>query len=281
MTFDAFEKSVESSQPIEVYRFVLGAQTFEYTPSEDTVTVDSLDYEPTAIKRGKILQSPEDRDSVVEFTVSGDNTFARNYIGIVPAAGAQVTVRRVQRPDYPGPEVVTLYEGFVTSVRFSEDGHIAKIATQSIEAAKSRPIPRFTYQGLCNNVLYDAGCKVDDTDSTWRLSSATVLAVTDNTIVVQGADGESDGYWTGGFVEADGGNDARLILTHTGTSLGLLLPFPEDLTGDVVTVLAGCDHTIPTCHTKFNTPEDVTSNVINYAGFHFVPTRDIFRTGVQ
>lgn len=281
MAFDDFEKSVESSQPIEAYRFILGAETFEYTPSEDIVSIDSLDYMPTAIKRGKISQSPEDRDNVVEFTVSGDNEFARRFIGVVPGNRAQVEVRRVQRPDFPGPQVVTLFTGFVTSVKFSEDGHVAKIATQAIESATSRPIPRFTYQGLCNHVLYDSGCKVDDTDLTWRLGGASVLSVVDNVITVQGADGFPDGWFTGGFVEAQGGNDARLILDHTGTSLQLLLPFPSDITSEVVTVLAGCDHTIATCHGKFNTPEDPSSNVINYGGFAFVPTKDIFSTGLD
>jgi uncharacterized phage protein (TIGR02218 family) len=279
MTFAQFEESIESSQPIEVFRFFLGAETFEYTPSEDQQVVETVTYDPEPMIRSKISQSPEDRENLVIFTTDGENEFARRYIAVVPGSRARIVVKRVQRPDFPGPEVITLYEGFVVSVKFEEDGHIARIATQPISSATSRSIPRFTYQGLCNHVLYDSGCKVDDTDTTFRLSG-TVLTVVDETITVQGADGEVDGFWTQGFVEAQGGADARLILSHTGTSLQLLLPFPFDLVGETVVVLAGCDHTIATCDTKFFTPEVVTSNVINYGGFFFVPNRNIFENGL-
>lgn len=281
MTFDAFESAQETSQPIELITIVIGATTFYWTSSEDIQTIGAQDYEPIPIQRGRIIQSPEDRQQVVDFVVDGDNEFAVQYIGVVPGSRAKITVERVQRPDFPSPEVVTLYEGFIQSVKFSKDGFSATIASLSIAAATSRSIPRYTYQSLCNHVLFGTLCKVDDTDSTWRLSNATVLTVVGATITVQGADGEVDGFYTGGFVEALGGQDARLILEHTGTSLLLLLPFPSDIVGEVVNVLAGCDHTIATCDTKFNTPEDVTSNVINYGGFAFVPTRDIFRVGIQ
>ena len=280
MTFVTYEASVESSQPIEIIRFVLGSETFEYTSAEDAVTVDSLEYSPAPIRRGRISQSPDDRDAVVEFTTDGENMFARRYIGVVPGARAHVTVQRVQRADFPAPEVITLYEGYVSSVKFSKDGHIAQIATQPIAAATSRSIPRFTYQELCNNVLYDDACKVDDTDAAYRLTGP-VLTVVDNVITVLGADGFVDDYFTGGFVEAQGGADARLILSHTGTALQLLLPFPFGLVGADVVVLAGCAHTLSVCHNKFSTTEDVTSNIINYGGFGFIPTKDIFATGLD
>lgn len=280
MTFDAFESGQETSQPIELITIEIGAETFYWTSSEDIQTILAQDYEPTPIQRGRIIQSPEDRQAVVDFVVDGENEFAIKYIGIVPGSRAKITVQRVQRPDFPSPEVVTLYQGYIQSVKFSKDGFSATIASLPIAAATSRSIPRHTYQSLCNHVLYDDHCKVDDTDTTFRLANATVLTVVASTITVQGADGEADGFYTGGFVEAQGGQDARLILEHTGTSLLLLLPFPLDLVGEVVNVLAGCDHTIATCDTKFFTPEDVTSNVINYGGFAFVPTRDIFRVGI-
>lgn len=281
MTFDAFESGQEDSQPIEIITITIGAEQFFWTSSEDIVTVGTQDYEPIPIQRGRIVQSPESRESVVDFTVDGENKFAIKYIGVVPGNRAKIKVERVQRPDFPAPEVVTLYEGFVQSVKFSKDGYSAVIASLPIAAALSRAIPRYTYQSLCNHVLYDDLCKVDDTDTTWRLGNAEVLTVSGATITVQGADGEADGYYTGGFVEALGGQDARLILEHTGTSLLLLLPFPFDIVGQVVNVFAGCDHTPDTCDSKFFTTEDLTSNVINYGGFAFVPTRDIFRVGIQ
>ena len=278
MTFSAFESSTESSRPIEVIRFVLGAESFEYTSSEDEVTVDALVYSPTPIKRSKIVQSPEGKAPVVTFTVDGMNVFARKYIQSIPDERPQVTVRRVQRADFPNPEVVTLFDGYVISVKFSEDGHAAEIAAQPIAAATSRAIPRYTYQSLCNNIVYDDACKVDETDATWRHSGEVLTSVAE-TITVQGADGFVDGYFTAGFVETPSG-DVRYITSHVGTALQLMLPFPTSAIGLTVTVLAGCDHSIVTCGAKFSTPEDTSSNVINFTGFSFVPTRDIFRSGL-
>lgn len=281
MTFDAFESALETSQPVEIITVQIGASFYYWTSAEDDQIVAGNTYDAIPIQRGRIIQSPEDRQNTVEFTVDGDNMFARQYINALPGNRALMTVQRVQRWDFPGPEVVTLYQGYVSSVNFSKDGFGAVIATRPIAAALSRSIPRYTYQGLCNHVLYGDDCNVDDTDPTWRLGSALVLTVVDSTITVQGADSFTDGWFTGGYVEALSGQDARLVLEHVGTSLTLLQPFPFSTVGTTVNLLAGCDHTIATCGSKFFTTEDATSNVINYGGFHFVPTRDIFQTGLD
>lgn len=281
MVFDTLESSVESSRPIELYTITLGAEQFFWTSSEDDITIGATVYEAIPLQRGRIIQSPENRENIVDVTVGGTNLFAKKYIDVVPGNRAKMTIQRLQRADLGAPDIITLYVGYVQSVQFSRDGYTAVIATLPIAAATSRSIPRYTYQGLCNNVLYDDACGVDDTDSTWRLSNAEVLSTSGADITVQGADGEADGYWTGGYVEALGGQDSRLILAHTGTTLTLLQPFPADQTGAVVNLFAGCDHTISTCDSKFFTTEDLTSNVINYGGFHFVPTRDIFQLGID
>lgn len=81
-------------------------------------------------------------------------------------------------------------------------------------------------------------------------------------------------------MEVGGGDDHRLILSQSGDDVTLLLPFPETIVGSTVVLLAGCDHSITTCDTKFNTPEDTLSNVINYGGFAFVPNKNPFETGL-
>tara|TARA_R110000796_G_scaffold9118_3_gene31328 strand:+ start:111 stop:959 length:849 start_codon:yes stop_codon:yes gene_type:complete len=281
MAFDTFESAQETSQPIEIIKIQIGAVAHRWTSSEDEITVNSEVYTPIPIQRGRIVQSPEDREGSVEFTVDGDNTFARQYIAALPGNRALLTVQRIQRADFPGPEAVTLYQGYVDSVKFSKNGYGAIISTRAISAAMSRTIPRYTYQGVCNHILYGAGCNVDEGDAEFLLSSAEVLTVDGADITVQGADGKADGWYTGGYVEALNGEDSRLILSHVGTTLTLMQPFAFSTVGTIVSVLAGCDHTIATCGSKFFTTEDVDSNVINYGGFHFVPTRDIFQNGID
>lgn len=273
MTFSTFENSVEASRPIEIYRIILGSQSYEYTSAEDTQVVNLLSYVPESISRTKIGQSREQNDNDVTITVPGTNEFVRQYIQVSPGQRARVIIQRVQRSDFPSPEVITLFQGFVRSVAFTDQAKIAKISLVPLAAAASRPIPRFVYSGQCNNVLGDAGCKVDLNLPAFRFVG-TVSASSGNTVTVPGLNAFADGFFNGGFVEALSGLDARLILSHTGNTIQLLLPFPFSSVGQTVTVFAGCDHTISTCKTKFN-------NVINYGGYAFVPTKNIFETGLN
>lgn len=279
MTYDAFANTIESSRPIEVYRFIQGGQTFEFTSAEDEVTVDAVPYAPATISRGKIGQSPTDRNAILEIRVPITNAFARRYRASTPGARASIQIKRVQRGDFPGPQSITIYDGFVGSVAFENEMKEAVIACRPIESASSRPVPRFSYQSLCNHVLFDDACKVDDTDSRWRLT-VNVSAQSGATITVPGAGAFGADWWVGGFVEIDGGDDARLVLAQSGNDLTLLLPFPQSAVGRQIIAFAGCDHTITTCDTKFDTPEDTDSNVINYGGFAFVPTRNPYQTGL-
>lgn len=275
MTYDALASGVESNRPVELYRIVQGGSTWEWTNIDREVTINSLTYEPEAISRGRIEQGPEDERAILEVTVPSENPFAIRFAPSTPGSRATITIQRYQYDDGGTPEVITIYEGKVSSVSFEDDEVIAKIACIPEQSAASRPIPRFTYQNLCNHVLYDGGCKVDETDSRWRLS-ATVTAFDPDTnlATVSGAGAFGADWWVGGFMEINGGDDIRMILSQSGDDLQLLLPFPTSIVGSTVVILAGCDHTIDTCDSKFDTPEDTLSNVLNYGGFPFVPTKN-------
>ena len=82
-------------------------------------------------------------------------------------------------------------------------------------------------------------------------------------------------------MELGGGLDHRLILAQDGDDVTLLLPFAENIVGSTIVLLAGCDHSITTCDTKFSTPLDPLSNVRNFGGFPFVPTKNPHETGLR
>jgi uncharacterized phage protein (TIGR02218 family) len=192
---------------------------------------------------------------------------------VIPGSRARVTVSRVQRPDFPNPEVVTLFDGYIQKVQFVENGVKAKVVAGSITSILDDQIPSRTFQAQCNHVLYDDGCQVDDTSASFR-HTGQVLTVSGSTITVFDTDSFSNGWFTGGSVERTGGGDSRLVLDHTGTSLQLLLPFPDDVTGENVVLLAGCAHTSTVCSSKF-------SNIANIDAFIWVPKKNIFATGLD
>ncbi len=275
MAYEDLEESQDGSRPVELYTFTTGATITRVTSAEDDYTEAADVFTAIPIRRTALsaIGGPDGRKAAVVLTVPGNSSLVSNYIYSVPGVGATVLIERIQRDDV-AEEAVSIFSGRITFVAWEGSGRIAKIRVEPLITAQSKPVPTYTFQGLCNNVLYDDFCQVDDTDPAYRLSSAPVTAVVGSTITVTGADANGDGYYTGGWAESAGSTDRRLILDQTGTLLTLLLPFAESPLGTSITVFAGCDHAISTCKGKFD-------NVINFGGSAFVPSKNVFATGIR
>ena len=272
MSYSAFETSPELGQPVEVYRFTAGAQSWFYTSAESEVTLSATLYLPETIARGVITDGPEERGANFELTVPGTNPIARMFILTVPGVRVRVEVLRFHRNDTPTPEVIRIFDGYVMSVSFQENMKVAKMACRPAIAVLGRTIPRFTFQAQCNHVLYDTGCGVDSTDPAFRASGKSVTGSDGNELMVAGLGSFVDGWFDGGFVEVIGSGDVRLVLSHVGGTLTLLLPFAT--TPDTVNVYAGCEHIIQVCGSKF-------ANVPRFGGHAFVPPKNPFQTGID
>lgn len=271
MTFQSFEASVESGQPVEFYTITLGGQNFHYTTAEDIITVAGTPYTPLAMQREKIDFTQEQRSNTLNIKLPGSDAFVRQFITTIPGQRAKVTVKRLQRNDTPTPQTIQMFTGYVQSVTFEEQMKVAVVAVAPEGIALSRPMPRFSYMSTCNHVLGDERCKVNETAFQFV---GIVTAVSGNTITVAGANVFPNGYFAAGRVETTGALDRRLVLAHTGSILTLLLPFGVNPLGSTVTCFAGCGHDPDSCFSKF-------ANVPNYGGFKFVPKVNVFKTGLQ
>lgn len=270
MTFDAKEISRAEGQPIELYDFALANEQFNYTSAEDEVIVGSITYVPVEIERSSILVGAEQRQDVLTIRMPSGTEPAGRYVAIVPGQVGTLTIRRQHSTDGGTPETIVIFKGVIRSVAFTDDGYNAELAVVPLTSGLGREVPRFTFQGLCNHVLYDSQCKV--LQSSYQVT-LTVTVVDEATLTIPGLNAQADGYYTAGFVQF-GTTDFRLILKHVGNDVDLLLPFPSDVLNESVDVFAGCDHTIAVCKSKFN-------NVVNYGGFAFVPLKNIFNTGID
>jgi uncharacterized phage protein (TIGR02218 family) len=207
-------------------------------------------------------------------TLPGDNPFVALYRNVVPGIRTSVNVWRLQRDEVPTFNTkILLFKGQVMSVRFPQNGYTAEVVVRSIEQALNRNVPRFTFMGMCNHVLYDSRCGVssDPYDVI-----GTVSAASGNTITLPGANAQPDQYYRGGYCRpVSGDQDFRLILSHVGNVLTLLLPFHVNPVGLSVQAFAGCNHLVTgDCATKFN-------NVLRFGGFAWVPNKNIFQTGID
>lgn len=275
MTFAAYETATETGQPIELYEFRIGAESFFYTNNQVSVTVASLTYAPLPIARDKLTKTAESNQKEgLTVELPGDNPFVRKYVSIAPGKRATMTLKKLHRPDV-AVETVVQYKGVVQSVTFTENCDKATLMISPLTAAKSRPIPRLTYQSLCGHMLYDARCKILETDPDFE-KFLLVEAVTDGGRVLQLDDADTFGFadfFVNGFVEYQ--DDFRLITAQSGELCTLLLPFGTSPISQVVRVLAGCKHRISEdCFTRYD-------NVVNFGGFPFVPTKNIFVTGLD
>lgn len=271
-SFDTFESSQQGSRPVELYTFALGSVAYLFTSAEDPIVLGADTYAAESIKRDRILNEPNARNEPLGISLPATNSFVSQYVSVVPGTRASCTIVRLQRSEVPTFATrIVIFKGFVASAAFPGDGTIARLAVKSLEASLAKTIPRYTYQGLCGHVLYDTECGVN---SNLFKVTGSVSAMSGNVMTLPAAAAKPDGYFNGGFVRPVGISDFRLILSHVGSSLTLLLPFPVAVTGLSVEAYAGCNHDAEgDCSTKFN-------NVVEHGGFPFVPFKNPFATGL-
>jgi uncharacterized phage protein (TIGR02218 family) len=229
-----------------------------------TITVGADVFYKVSVTRGKIATGLEH----LTVHLPGDHAFSRKFATIAPGQTATLTVQGYHLGDTADLRV--LYKGVVRSVAFSKDMSKSSLSLVPISEAFTKQIPERTFQASCNNILFDSNCKI----SAGLYSYAgTVSVVSGNTITVPGLTASKGNDWsTAGFVAYDV-LDYRLILLQSSDVLTLALPFYETVMNENVTVYAGCNRTIGVCNTKF-------SNTANFGGCPYVPTKNIFTTGL-
>lgn len=273
MTFEAFEDSVEDGNLIELYEFRQGPVVTRFTNFNRTVNFNGSEWTSTQIARENIERAIESGVNDLKIRMPLDNPIASQYIRNIPGRVVDVKIYRAHFTD-PAEEVLVVFEGFINQAEF--DGDLQATLTLSPFTSQfKRNAPRFTYQSLCNNVLYDAQCKIARGLFTYT-GLASGIDLTIRTLSINGLSAEGADWAVGGWVAfpAGGNDDQRLIVAQSGDTVTLLSNFAEDVLGFNVDVFAGCAHDIGTCNTKF-------SNVINFGGFPFVPSRNPFGSTIR
>lgn len=263
-SLDTLERSIEGSRPIELYEFTLGLLTWRFTSSEGDLSFNGFDWVDEPVSRGAPTFSSTQELTNIIVKLPSNNAVPANFINIQPASTMTCTIFRIQS-DQDTPASVVIFEGYVSSVNFRDDQ--ASLKVNPFNQLVKREIPRYTYQGLCNHVLYDGRCAVSS--ATFK-HDGLVNAQDGSQISVTGLGASAAaGAYIGGFVQTLIGDEQRLILDQSGDDILLLLPFQQTVLGTTVSAFRGCDHTIQTCVADFN-------NGINYGGSPFVPTSNPF-----
>jgi len=256
--YDDFEGSLELGAPVELYTFTQGTTNWYYISGATSVTLNGREYEPIPIERNRIKQTTDIFKDSLTVTFPRSNEFAVQYLGFAPE---EVTTLTVQRGHYgdPDEEFVVYWKGRVVGAKAT--GNTIEIECESIFTSIKRPGLRARYELSCRHTLYQSGCTLDPED--YEFASSIAAITSSINIEVTGANGESDGYYTGGMLVAPSGA-SRFITGHTGSVVTLTRPLAELVSGMAVSIYPGCDHLKDTCLNKFN-------NLDNFGGFPYIP----------
>ena len=160
-SFDDLETSAQSSRPLEIYQILLGGESFFYTSASADITVSGQLYSKSSIARTKITIGEAQTRKNVSITLPSDDPFTSQYKNVIPGRKATINIWRLQADESPSFFTQELlFSGRAISVTFTSDGKSSNAVCRSLEGVMEQPMPRFTYMGLCNNVLYDDFCQV-------------------------------------------------------------------------------------------------------------------------
>lgn len=257
MTYGAFESSPDSGSPVELYVFRVGLQTFYYTSANIDLTIPPDTYISEPIKRSRIDLTAELNKQNINVEVVRSNVIAEFFRFAPPDAVVSLTLLRMHEQD-PDQETVVAWMGRVLSVRWKN--LIAELYCEPVSTSLRRSGLRRRYQRNCPHQLYEAAsCGVNRTDFRFQGQVSSVIGLD---VMVPGAGGQPDGYYSGGYVEwidESGLVNTRTIESQVGDTLTILISSFGLSTGTEVGVYAGCAHTIDVCDSDFN-------NSGNYGG---------------
>ena len=288
MTYVSVDRSRESAQPIELYRFSNGESVFTYCSGPNNVVFNQETYTPLAVTRTDPSLEAVTTARTLTVKLPVDEPFSRRYLSSVPASLDQFKLYRQHSTDGGTPETITFFSGQVTSVSFKNN--LAEVQIQNVGAILDRLIPQQSCRNACNHILYDDKCGVIEANFS---QDCTVAALSSDglTVALNGGVNTIGGlelsaqvvadplFFQGGLIERGAGQENRMVrgatdLTGNVVEFVVVFPFQTLVLGQPVKLYAGCDHQFPTCIAKFN-------NTARYGGFPFIPLKNPFSVGVK
>jgi uncharacterized phage protein (TIGR02218 family) len=253
MSYDAQEQAGSGVEPYELYLFQGTGIFFALTSADVAITYLGNNFVPSTISRSESEQSNEVVSGQMKIYINKDHPLASLLLPYLPSSPIAITV---YGSHYADTETVVLFTGTVASARFTDQ---CELTCNSDQYLLQRKIPQQLYQAPCAHVFGDVGCGIELIDHTYAGTIATIDS-TGTVLTVTGFGSLPDSL-TGGYLRR--GNDVRMIVANTGTSVTLLSPIPGLQVGNSVLGIAGCQLTFAAC--------EAYDNTFNFLGFDLIP----------
>lgn len=265
MPYSALEESAESGEPRELYIFTVGQIEYRYTSADEDIVFLTQTYGAVPISRTAFDESQELARNQLTVTVTRDFEICTLFQVCPPSEVILLRVFRLHRDD---TERVVVWMGRVLNVE--KRGIQGLITAENVYTSLRRPGLRLRYSRPCQYALYDPDtCKADRELNRLDVAPSAVGGL----IILHVAfEAKPDGFYAGGYVEWEyvtGSFERRGIRYHVGNSIYISHSIPGFEAGMLLSVFAGCDHTLTDC-------VDVHDNQPNHGGHPFIPIKTPF-----
>lgn len=267
MSFAPTETSRYHGLPITLYKFTCGDLIYGYTDAEQAVEVASVTYEPLPIDSDALSSSGTLDKSTMQVRVPHDSEIAELFRIAPPSEVVGIVMFQGHFTDVDA-EFLAVYSGRVLSC--GRQDSTATLRCEPIGTSMRRPGLRQRYQYGCPHALYGTACGAIRAD---HESIHAVEAVgTGQVTLPDGWEGAIPaGKFTSGLMiwTHDGRTEVRQIRVASagtnvvqidGSTVGLVI-------GSSVTIAPGCNHQLTDCEVIF-------SNVQNFGGCPWIPTKN-------
>jgi uncharacterized phage protein (TIGR02218 family) len=271
MAYDTYEASPNLNSKVYIYLFEMGGiETWAYTSENHEVEVDGVTYVPEIISHDEqSADTNEGSQAEQTIQIAYTNPVAAIHVPYLPPKPVQVTIQSFQRND-PEGEVKTHFYGEIVS--FQQKGAMVELRCAQGNDPTQRMIPRATHGPGCRHGTYSDACTLDRED--WKTVITDLTSVVGFTLQSPTFLSLGTGWLQRGYAENPATGETRYITYHVGNTIKLVYPFTGLTAADEIWVYAGDDKKAETCRIKFN-------NKLNYLGFDFFPTFNVFADGVR
>ncbi len=252
---------------VDLFRVTLASAVWTMTNSDVDQFYDAGSgderYVPTPMKRSGIEQKNELSKASLEIDIPLEHPLALTLLTSVTEQVMSLTVFTVRDAG-----TFVAWKGRLSGLKPGDTQ--LTLVFESIFTSLRRPGLRARFQRSCRHALYGRGCTLAPASFA---TAGTVAAIAGNVVTCAAAAAEADQFYQGGMLQASDGTYSYII-DHTGSSLtlqrvsfSLANDFAVNGVATAVNIYPGCDHSRDTCDTKF-------SNLLNYGGFDWIPSKN-------
>ena len=269
------QQSLEDGKLCYIIKITLTNGTvFAYTNHDRPLIVDSTTYKPgagltrmllTATSTGEV--SNQDVQAAWNIDINEDDA----HNGLYDDALVVFSWASWDHPEYGSLEI---FRGNIALLTWTINGFVAEIhnAIRKLDntiGSLVTPDCRHRLGETTNeNKATPGGCNVSLTSYTFTGTVSATLSDRRKFVFTGLASAQPDGYFSIGVLTFTSGANNNMIYDvkiHTvdtyGSQIEFYIPSIESISpGDTFSVVAGCDKSRATCHTKFN-------NTVNFGGF--------------